>query len=169
LSLAPAADIVRAGVVPGGSHMTHRLRLALLLSSFLTSMSCGDPEADAVGGYIDNADRYARGVCECEYNSIGLLLTGKGYDSKEECLEDLPANSAERGCVEGLFADATVDYSAVLDCRAEAYARSATCLNSRTCTDTARGDCYKDLGDDIDACPDLPDSIENDLNDCIYN
>ncbi|HEY0137561.1 MAG TPA: hypothetical protein VGB85_25930, partial [Nannocystis sp.] len=76
---------------------------------------------------------------------------------------------AERGCVEGLFADAKVDYSAVLDCRAEAYARTATCLNSLTCTDTARGDCYKDLVEDIDACPDLPDDVEKDLNDCIYN
>jgi N-methylhydantoinase B len=39
-----------------------------------------------------------------------------------------------------MFVDAEVDYSAVLDCRAEAYSRAATCLNALTCTDTLRGE-----------------------------
>jgi hypothetical protein len=149
--------------------MNYRPRLALLLSSLLTSMSCGG-EPRSVGDFIESADRYARSVCECDYNSLALLFAGKApYESRDACLADLPANSAERGCVEGLFEDAPVDYSAVLDCRADAFARVAACLNSLTCTDTARGDCYENLDDEYKLCPDLPKDVEDDLNDCLYN
>ncbi len=148
--------------------MTHFLRLALLCS-LLAPLSCGGGEPESVGAYIDGADRYARSVCACEYNSLALLFAGKGYGSTEECLADLPANSAERGCVEGLFGDAAVDYSAVLDCRADAYARTSTCLNALTCTDTMRTDCYGELKDDYDLCPTLPNDVEKQLNDCLYN
>jgi len=148
--------------------MTHRLRLALLCS-LLAPLSCGGEKA-SVGDYIDGADSYARSVCECEYNSLALLFAGKTpYGSTEECLADLPANSAERGCVEGLFGDNAVDYSAVLDCRADVFSRGSSCLNALTCTDTARTGCYSDLNDDLDACPDLPDDVEKQLNDCLYN
>ncbi len=158
--------------------MTHRPRLALLSSllvalvsvASVTTVSCGGGEPESVGAYIDSADRYARSVCECEYNSLALLFAGKTpYKSKEACLSDLPANSAERGCVEGLFGDAVVDYSAVLDCRADAYARSSTCLNALTCTDTSRTDCYDALDDEYKQCPDLPNDVEKQLNDCLYN
>ena len=149
--------------------MTRPLRLALLCS-LLAPLSCGGGEPESVAGFIDGIDHYARSVCECEYNSLALLFAGKKpYGSTEECLADLPANSAERGCVEGLFSDAAVDYSAVLDCRADVYARGASCLDALTCTNTARGDCYKNIDDDYKACPDLPDNVDQQLNDCLYN
>lgn len=149
--------------------MTHR-KLVPLLCSLLAPLACGGGEPESVGAFIDTADRYARGVCECEYGNLALVLIGKApYGSKEECLADLPANLAERGCVEGMFAEAKVDYSAVLDCRADAYNRAATCLNTLTCTDTMRGACYGELDDQYKACPDLPDDVENQLRDCLYN
>ena len=150
--------------------MTHCQRLALLCS-LLAPLSCGGGgEPESVGAFIDGADRYARSVCECDYDNPALLLAGKvPFDTKEECLADLPTNSAERGCVEGLFSDAAVDYSAVLDCRAGAYGRAAGCLNSLTCTDTMRFDCYETHDDEFRACPDLPNDVEQQLNDCLFN
>ena len=148
--------------------MTFLQRLAL--SALLLVPACNDGESGVVADYLDSADAYARGVCECEYNNALLLLgLHPPYGSPEECLMDLPANSAERGCVEGLFKDASVDYSAVLDCRADAQRKATACLNSLTCTDTARIDCYTTASDEIQLCPDLPNDVESQLTDCLYN
>jgi hypothetical protein len=150
--------------------MTILQRLALTSLVLTSAIACNDGESAVVGDYLDSADGYAREVCGCEYNSPALLLGGhKPYASTEECLMDLPANSAERGCVEGLFKDASVDYSAVLDCRADAQNKASVCLNALTCTDTARLDCYTAANDEINKCPDLPNDVEAQLTDCLYN
>ncbi len=145
------------------------LRAAALfvLSAVFALPACG--EKASVGDYIDSADAYARNVCECEYDNPLAVYKLPAYGSREECLADFPANSAERGCVEGLFKDIEIDYSAALDCRAAAFARASSCLNSKTCTDTARGDCYEDLLDEGEDCPDIDDKTEMQLNDCLFN
>jgi hypothetical protein len=153
--------------------MTRLPRLALLASLVLgiTPACGGDDEASSVQDYIAGVDGYTRNLCECEYNNpLYLLALGKViYGSADECLMDLPPNSAERGCINGLFEDQSVDYSSVLDCRAAALSRSNACLSKLTCTDTLRGDCYSTLADEIASCPDLPDAVETKLNDCLYN
>ena len=143
----------------------------LALLALLLAPACGDDEADAVGDYVSSVDGYTRDICECDYNNPLLLITlGKvSYSSTDECLMDLPPNAAERGCIDGLFQDQTVDYGAVLNCRAAALSRNNTCLGAKTCTDTARGGCYTTLADEISACPDLPNDVEAKLNDCLYN
>jgi hypothetical protein len=149
--------------------LLQRLALCICLAFTITS-ACNGGESAVVADYIDSADGYARELCECEYNSALLLLgLHPPYGSADECSMDLPANSAERGCVEGLFQDASVDYSAVLDCRAAAQRNAAACLNALTCTDTARLNCYQDASDEISSCPDLPDDVEAQLTDCLYN
>lgn len=149
--------------------MTRLPYLALL--ALILAPACGDDEADAVGDYVDGVDGYTRNICECEYNNpLYLLSLGKViYGSADECLMDLPPNAAERGCIDGLFQDQSVDYSSVLNCRAAALSRSNGCLASKTCTDTARVDCYATLADEVSSCPDLPDDVETKLNDCLYN
>ncbi len=149
----------------------NQLKRLALLSLLLAPTACGDSESAAVGDFIDGLDGYARNICECDYdNGLLLLFAGKSaYESKEACDADLPPSSAERGCVSGLFQDAETDYTAVLDCRSDAYARLNTCLGSKTCTDTARGDCLKTLADEIEDCPDLPESVEAQLTDCLNN
>jgi hypothetical protein len=153
--------------------MLHLPRLALLtlLAVGIAPACGGDDEADAVQDYLAGIDASARNICECDYNNpLYLLAFGKiAYGSSDECLMDLPPNAAERGCTAGLFQDQTVDYSAVLSCRAAALSRSDTCLASKTCTDTARVDCYMTLNDEVKACADLPDDVENKLTDCLYN
>ena len=150
--------------------MTSLQRLALASLAFFSLPACNEGESGVVADYLDSADGYARQVCECEYNNALLLLgLHPPYPTTEECLMDLPANSAERGCVEGLFKDAAVDYSAVLDCRAEAQRKATACLGTLTCTDTARIDCYTNAADETKLCPDLPDNIESQLTDCLYN
>lgn len=148
--------------------MTHRKSsLALLTATLLALLpACG--EKASVGDFIDSADSYARQVCACDYNNP-LVVYNLPYGSAEACLESLPANSSERGCVEGLFKDEDVDYSAALDCRAGAFDRAAACLDGKTCTDTARSECYAQLGDEIEDCPELADDVQNRLNDCLYN
>lgn len=149
--------------------MTHLQRLALL-SVVAPLLACNEGESGAVADYLDSADAYARQVCACEYDNALLLLgLHAPYPSTEECLMDLPANSAERGCVEGLFKDAPVDYSAVLDCRADAQRKAKSCLAALTCTDTMRIDCYTQAADDTNLCADLPNDIEAKLSDCLYN
>ncbi len=150
--------------------MTRLPHLALLALVLMPACN-GDDEASAVQDYLAGADGYTRNICACEYNNPLILLTllKAPYASSEACLMDLPPGAAERGCVEGLFQDQSVDYEAVLDCRAAALDRSDACLRNKTCTDTARGGCYVDLSDEIKSCPDLPDEVENKLNDCLYN
>ena len=145
--------------------------LALLAPLALMPACGGDDEAGAVDDYLAGIDANARNLCACEYNNpLYLLALGKvAYGSTEECLMDLPPSSAERGCTQGLFQDQTVDYTAVLACRADALARGNACLDAKTCTDTARVDCYKAYSDEVSACADLPDDVENKLTDCLYN
>ncbi len=150
--------------------MTRLPRFALL--ALLLAPACnGDDESAAVEDYVDGVDGYTRNICACEYNNPLILvgLNKLSYSATEECLMDLPPNSAERGCIDGLFQDQSVDYAAVLDCRAAALGRSSACLKGKTCTDTARGDCYVTLADEVGSCPDLPDDVETKLNDCLYN
>lgn len=150
--------------------MTRLPRFALL--ALILAPACkGDDESAAVEDYVDGVDGYTRNICACEYDNplVLLPLFKVAYASSEECLMDLPPNAAERGCIDGLFQDQSVDYAAVLDCRAAALGRSSACLQGKTCTDTARGDCYADLADEVQSCPDLPEDVETKLNDCLYN
>ncbi len=146
-------------------------RLALALAPALLVPACGSSESHAVDDFLDGVDGYYRQVCECDHDNVVLLaILGKlPYASQDACRDDLPVDSAERGCVEGLFADEEVDYGGVLECRAAASSRASSCLNSKTCTDTARGDCHSQLVDELEDCDSLPSDIEARLNDCLHN
>lgn len=150
--------------------MTSLARLALL-SALLAPACGGGGEAGAVGDYLESLDTYARQVCECDHdNGVVLAFVGKFiYGSVDACLDDLPVDSAERGCVEGLFADEEVDYRAVLECRADAHSRAASCLAGKTCTDTARNDCHLQRLDELEDCEALPLALEAKLSDCLHN
>jgi hypothetical protein len=143
------------------------------LAAFLLGLglACAPTEADHVGDYLGAIDANAGELCECEYDNPFLLLVppNRTYDDAAACYADRGVSSAVRGCVEGLFADETTDYSPALDCRADVASATATCLNGRTCTDTARNECYDQYIDDIEDCPDLPASVESKLDDCLYN
>lgn len=149
------------------------MRQLLRLVPFILGigLACAPDERDYVGQYLTASDSALREVCECDYNNP-LVLLGFGYtafDSVQSCEAEVGIDSAERGCVSGLFADEATDYSAVLDCRADAAGRASACLNGKTCTDTARIDCFSQYGDEVEDCPDLPDDVENKLNDCLRN
>jgi hypothetical protein len=146
--------------------MTHPKSLALLSLLFLAP-ACG--EKASVGDFIDSADGYARAVCECDFDNPLRVLKLPAYGSADECLADFPANSSERGCVEGLFKDEEVDYSAALECRAGSFDRAASCISAKTCTDTARNGCFDQLLDELEDCPEIADDVEQRLNDCLYN
>ena len=148
--------------------MNHRKLLApvALVLGLALAPACG--EKASVGDFIDSADGYAKAVCQCDFANP-LLVYNLPYGSGEECLMEFPANSSERGCVEGLFKDEDVDYSAALDCRAGAFDRAGSCLRSKTCTDTARSGCYSQFADEIEDCPEIADDVQQRLNDCLYN
>ena len=145
--------------------------ISISIGSIIMPACNGDDEASSVQDYLAGVDGFTRNVCACEFgNPFVLVPLGKiAYGSSEACLMDLPPSAAERGCTEGLFQDQTVDYGAVLECRAEALDRSDDCLRAKTCTDTARTGCYTTLDDEIKSCPDLPDDVEAKLIDCLYN
>ena len=148
--------------------MRHALRLIPFILGL--GLACAPDESDYVGDYLSASDAALREICECEYDNLAFsLFTGGPYDSVEECVAEYGINSAERGCIEGLFADEATDYSAVLDCRAQAAGRGSSCLNSKTCTDTARSACVSDYYDAVEKCPDLPNDVEAKLNDCLSN
>lgn len=145
-------------------------RLLLVPFALGLGLACAPTESDYVGDYISASDAARREICECDYDN--LLLTafiGGPFGSAEECVAEYGFNSAERGCIEGLFADEATDYSAVLDCRSDVANRASACLNSKTCTDTARADCVSDYYDDYEDCPTLPADVEQQLNDCLNN
>ncbi len=140
--------------------------LIMALTMALTMAACGKSAVDA---YIEGADDYADAVCECDFGNSLVVFQIPAYDNSTECRADLPSNSAERGCLRGLFADEPIDYSPTLECRADALRVAAACIRGKSCTDLARLACYADLGRDNDACPDLPSSLENRMVDCLYN
>jgi hypothetical protein len=137
----------------------------------LLALTVCNNEANSVDGYLDSIDGFFATACECDHDNVILLalILRPPYDSPEECREDLGVDSSERGCVEGLFTDEATDYRGVTDCRAAANERAASCLSSKTCTDTARADCYEQLADEVEDCPTLPDDLNDRLNDCLYN
>lgn len=149
------------------------MRLALRVVPLLLGLglACAPDEADYVIDYLNASDSARRAVCDCNHDdAIALLFFGASpYSSVEECKAEIVYSSAERGCVEGLFADEEVDYGSVLDCRAGAASRAAGCLSGKTCTDTARAGCFSTFQKEYTDCPDLPNSVENKLNDCLSN
>jgi hypothetical protein len=149
--------------------MRHALRFIPLITGL--ALACAPDESDYVGDYLDANDATGRAICDCDHdNALVLLFFGTTpYDSVESCKAGIVASSAERGCVIGLFEDESVDYSSVLDCRAQAAARGSACLGGKTCTDTARADCVTTYYDEYNACPDLPNDVEAKLNDCLSN
>jgi hypothetical protein len=155
----------------GDTAMRHALRLVAPFSLGL-ALACGNSESNRVEDYLDASDAALHEVCECGYDDQLLLLTFgylESYDSVEACDAEVGIDSAERGCVEGLFADEPTDYSAVLDCRAASARNAGACLNGKTCTDTARSGCFEQYFDEVEDCPDLPDGVEDKLNDCLRN
>ncbi len=148
-----------------------RLALALALAPALLVPACGSSAAHARGHLLAGGDGAYPPVWEGGlHQGVALAILGKlPYASQDACRDDLPVDSAERGCVEGLFADEEVDYGGVLECRAAASSRASSCLNSKTCTDTARGDCHSQLVHELEDCDSLPPVIEARLNDCLHN
>lgn len=149
-------------------------RLAALALALSLGPVCAPSEADHVGDYLAARDDGIRGICKCDYNqalAISLFrFPPETYGSTEECVSENVHDSAVNGCVSGLFADEPVDYSSVLDCRARAIDEGAACLSAAMCDQTGtRVDCYDAYTDAYNACADLPDDVENKLNDCLYN
>lgn len=143
------------------------LALAFTLAAIVGACQ-GDPEGDAVENYIAGADAYAKGACRCDYANP-LLVLGI-YGSDEDCLEEFPANSAEVGCVRGVFQDEATDYTSTLNCRAQAFNEAAACLGAAECNqDGTRFDCYTQLGDELEDCPPFEAEVESKLNDCQSN
>lgn len=141
--------------------------LALTLAGLLGACQ-SDPEGDAVDNYISGADAYAKGVCRCDYNNP-LIALGI-YTSDEACLEELPANNAEIGCVRGVFQDEATDYTGTLNCRAAAFREATSCLGAAQCSeDGTRLDCYSQLADELEDCDEFEPGVEAKLNDCQSN
>jgi hypothetical protein len=130
------------------------------LLAFVTVIAaCGNvPEARDF-----NESLVAAGQASCQCNGHLLLL----FSSESECVAEFPPSEAEQGCVESLFKSLDPDFGPHLECRTAANQRYASCLSSKTCSDLARGSCVGDLTDEIEDCPDLPDDVQADLNDCL--
>lgn len=139
--------------------------LALALTLSAAAAACADPEDKAVDNFIAAADSYARSVCRCDYDSAAVGIPA--YTSDDACFDDFPANSAEIGCVEGVFRDEPTDYRAALECLATAYRNAAACIDGATCDqDLTRLDCYLAFGEEADDCPDLEADVEEKLREC---
>jgi hypothetical protein len=144
------------------------ISLALVFALSALGAACADPEEKAVDNYIEGADGYARSVCRCDFGNPVLVARIPAYNSEDSCLKDFPADSAKIGCVEGVFKDEPTDYHTSLDCMAGAYRQAATCINGATCEQNGtRIDCYNELADSLDACPQLANDVQERLNNCL--
>jgi hypothetical protein len=137
--------------------MKRLLAFVTLAAAFVPG--CGNvPEAKEY-----NESLVAAGGATCACNGHALLL----FSSEAECRAEFPPSEAEQGCVEALFKSLDPDFGPHLDCRTAANQRYASCLNAKTCTDLARGSCVTELNDELEDCPDFPDEVQADLNDCL--
>lgn len=89
------------------------------------------------------------------------------FSSEAECRAERPPSEAKQACVEALFKNIEGDYEAQLDCATAALNRAAACVNGKTCTDLARLQCPFTLAAELDDCPDLPNDVQQELNECL--
>lgn len=130
---------------------------------FVLSAALGCGIGPHVNDFNDAVVAASAASCRCE----GYLVLFQGYTSEEQCLAEWPPDEAEQGCVESLFKAQDVDYQDHLDCRTGALNRLASCLNGKTCTDTARLGCVTQYADEEEDCPDVPAELQQDLDECL--
>jgi hypothetical protein len=152
--------MVAAGRPPRGQERLAMKRLfePLLVLSVALAAGCGiGPHVD---DYLDALVAWEQTTCGCD--------SWKGtHDSEAQCRAERPPTAAEQACVEALFKNTPGDYEVQLDCAAAAYNRASACLGGKTCTDIARAACPFDLVGELADCPDLPNDVLQELNECL--
>lgn len=134
----------------------HKPLLSLLVG---VALGCG------IGPHIDdyNESLVATALASCACGGHAVLQ----FASEEECRAKAPPSASEQACIEALFKNVSGEFEVHLDCRTAANNRYASCLNSRTCTDLARAQCFLDWLDEIEDCPKFPAELEKDHNECL--
>lgn len=133
-----------------------RLLTFVILAAF--APACGNvPEAK---DFNESVVAYKLAECACAPEL-------QGYGSVDACRADHPPSEGEQACVKELFKSIDADFGPTLDCRTGANQVYAGCLNSRSCTDLARVGCFTDWLGDLNACPDFPNDVQKELDECL--
>ena len=118
---------------------------------------CKDPVDD----FLDARDDYYAAACECVPQIIAAT------SSSTECYQKKRITPEERECVE-LAVERSGAAEKAYECRGEAEEAFAECLDGlATCDDGGYAGCEGAYKQRSDGCPDVPDSIENDVKKCL--
>lgn len=118
---------------------------------------CKDPVDD----FLDARDDYYAAACECVPQMIA------GTASSSECYQKKQITPEERECVE-LAIERSDAAENGYGCRGEAEEDFAECLDGQATCDAGRyAECESSYKERSDGCPDVPDSIENDVKKCL--
>jgi hypothetical protein len=126
-----------------------------LVAAFALS-GCADP----VDAFLDSYDTRIKEACEC---APIIALTS----SSQECYDKLGVSPAERECVDAAVGK---DKGAIdaLSCRGDAEESFVSCMSMlKTCDFDGYSDCDDAYKIRTDGCPDVPDSIEQNINKCL--
>lgn len=117
---------------------------------------CTDP----VDAYLDSYDTRIHEACEC-FPILGLT------DDPQQCYAKLGVTPTERECVHvavGKNESAQDAYK----CRGDAEEDFVGCISGiPSCNFDAYGDCEDTYKLRTDGCPDVPDSVEQDVKKCL--
>lgn len=130
--------------------------LITLVAAFALS-GCADP----VNAFLDSYDTRIHEACEC---APIIALTS----SPTECYMKLGVTPAERECVDTAVGKNKAALDA-LSCRADAEEDFVTCISTLmgSCDFDGYGDCEDSYNVRTGGCPDVPDSIEQNINKCL--
>ncbi|MEZ4450751.1 MAG: hypothetical protein R3B09_14815 [Nannocystaceae bacterium] len=117
---------------------------------------CTDP----VDAFLDSYDTRIHETCEC----VPILAL---TDSPAECYKKLGVTPTERECVHTAVGKDKAALDA-LECRSDAEEAFVNCISGlQSCDLDGYGDCNDAYDIRTGGCPDVPDSIENNINKCL--
>lgn len=132
-----------------------------LLAGVVSLSACGDGSANLYT-QASNAEASAVAVlCEC-FEVVGA-------DSEAECVADFgdDATPAEQACVEGVYETYRAEALEHTRCQLGVFDDAVDCLNDvAACDETAVEACFMAAGTGSDACPELPQAVDDAVEAC---
>lgn len=146
--------------------MTHAPRLFLALGLLTAAVSCGEEEEPSIDGLIDDIIAENNGQIDL---ICGDCADEFGFASKSECDDFFGyiGPSRER-CIDEAFKRDEAVSREYLECVKPVNEEYTTCIKDRLdCNEvTSIGPCDSDAEVGIEQCVELPNTVENALDDC---
>ncbi|MCB9662068.1 MAG: hypothetical protein R3B40_05045 [Polyangiales bacterium] len=132
-----------------------------LMTGLLSLAACGGSETNLYAQLSDAEDDAVAVLCEC--------FAATGANSEQECVSNFGGDTTptEEACAASVYETFRAEALENTRCRVRVYDEAIDCLNDvAACDQPAVEACFDAAGAGIEACPSLPDTIEQAYDAC---